>query len=227
VDLRKLARGRCRASARRASSPHRPHRRNRAAAAKRRRHNREAGWPHVGSSQRFTMDWSNIDGSTENIVLGESGNPLSPTSATSGTTGMEEPLSRCPSHRQPSRRKPAHPALAAVSPRPAIAVYCHQAIQCISGGTLPMSRITVDKSLCIQDGACVEVCGPHALALDQDGFPEDVPNSSCILCGHCVAVCSCNALTHAGLPARGSRAACPGADRWLFDEPAVCQGVQR
>jgi len=28
-------------------------------------------------SQRFTMDWSNIDGSTENIVLGESGNPFS------------------------------------------------------------------------------------------------------------------------------------------------------
>jgi len=32
----------------------------------------------IGPSQRFTMDWSNIDGSTENIVLGESGNPLSP-----------------------------------------------------------------------------------------------------------------------------------------------------
>jgi penicillin amidase len=31
-----------------------------------------------GPSQRFTMDWSNIDGSTENIVLGESGNPISP-----------------------------------------------------------------------------------------------------------------------------------------------------
>ena len=31
-----------------------------------------------GPSQRFTMDWSSIDGSTENIVLGESGNPLSP-----------------------------------------------------------------------------------------------------------------------------------------------------
>ena len=29
-------------------------------------------------SQRFTMDWSNVDGSTENIVLGESGNPYSP-----------------------------------------------------------------------------------------------------------------------------------------------------
>jgi penicillin amidase len=31
-----------------------------------------------GPSQRFTMDWSNVDGSTENIVLGESANPLSP-----------------------------------------------------------------------------------------------------------------------------------------------------
>jgi penicillin G amidase len=31
-----------------------------------------------GASQRFTMDWSNVDGSTENISLGESGNPLSP-----------------------------------------------------------------------------------------------------------------------------------------------------
>jgi penicillin amidase len=31
-----------------------------------------------GPSQRFTMDWNNIDGSTENIVLGESGNALSP-----------------------------------------------------------------------------------------------------------------------------------------------------
>jgi penicillin G amidase len=28
-----------------------------------------------GPSQRFTMDWGNIDGSTENIALGESGNP--------------------------------------------------------------------------------------------------------------------------------------------------------
>jgi penicillin amidase len=31
-----------------------------------------------GPSQRFTMDWNDIDGSTENIVLGESGNPFSP-----------------------------------------------------------------------------------------------------------------------------------------------------
>jgi penicillin amidase len=31
-----------------------------------------------GPSQRFTMDWNDVDGSTENIVLGESGNPYSP-----------------------------------------------------------------------------------------------------------------------------------------------------
>lgn len=31
-----------------------------------------------GPSQRFIMDWSNVDGSTENIALGESGDPLSP-----------------------------------------------------------------------------------------------------------------------------------------------------
>jgi penicillin G amidase len=32
----------------------------------------------LGASQRLTVDWSNIDGSTENIVMGESGDPLSP-----------------------------------------------------------------------------------------------------------------------------------------------------
>jgi penicillin amidase len=31
-----------------------------------------------GPSQRFTMDWSDVDGSTQNIVLGESGDPYSP-----------------------------------------------------------------------------------------------------------------------------------------------------
>jgi penicillin G amidase len=31
-----------------------------------------------GPSQRFTIDWGNLDTATENIVMGESGNPLSP-----------------------------------------------------------------------------------------------------------------------------------------------------
>jgi len=63
-----------------------------------------------------------------------------------------------------------------------------------------MSRITVDKSLCKLCGACVEVCPDKSIALDQDGFPEDVPESMCIFCGHCVAVCSNDALAHAELP---------------------------
>ena len=32
----------------------------------------------LGASERFTMDWSNVDGSTEDIVMGDSGDPLSP-----------------------------------------------------------------------------------------------------------------------------------------------------
>jgi penicillin amidase len=32
----------------------------------------------LGPSQRLTVDWSNLDRSTENIVFGQSGNPLSP-----------------------------------------------------------------------------------------------------------------------------------------------------
>jgi penicillin amidase len=32
----------------------------------------------LGPSQRLTVDWSNLDSSTENIVYGQSGNPLSP-----------------------------------------------------------------------------------------------------------------------------------------------------
>ncbi len=31
-----------------------------------------------GPSQRFTIDWGNVDTATENIVMGESGDPLSP-----------------------------------------------------------------------------------------------------------------------------------------------------
>jgi penicillin amidase len=31
-----------------------------------------------GPSQRFTIDWANIDGATEDITMGESGDPLSP-----------------------------------------------------------------------------------------------------------------------------------------------------
>jgi len=63
-----------------------------------------------------------------------------------------------------------------------------------------MSQIAVDTSLCKRDGICVDVCPTRTLALDADGFPEEVSAERCIFCGHCVAVCASHALTHAGLP---------------------------
>lgn len=63
-----------------------------------------------------------------------------------------------------------------------------------------MSQIKVDKNLCKKDGACVAVCPSMVLALNREGFPEEVPGSNCILCGHCAAVCPHDALTHTGLP---------------------------
>jgi nitroreductase/ferredoxin len=64
----------------------------------------------------------------------------------------------------------------------------------------PVSQITIDHSLCRKDGACVAVCPAHVLALNAEGFPEEIPDSLCILCGHCAAVCPHGAFQHAGLP---------------------------
>jgi nitroreductase/NAD-dependent dihydropyrimidine dehydrogenase PreA subunit len=63
-----------------------------------------------------------------------------------------------------------------------------------------VSQIIVDVNLCKKDGLCVEVCPARALVFNEEGFPEEVPESNCILCGHCVAVCTCDALNHLGLP---------------------------
>lgn len=63
-----------------------------------------------------------------------------------------------------------------------------------------MSPVAVDTNLCVKDGACVAVCPSRALALNSEGFPEQVPERRCILCGHCVAVCACEAMAHTGLP---------------------------
>jgi len=70
-----------------------------------------------GPSQRFTMDWNNIDGSTEDIVLGESSDPYSPISATSGPTTTREALSRCRSPRKRWLRR-----------RPTPCACCHERI---------------------------------------------------------------------------------------------------
>ena len=78
MDLRQLALRRDRASALSVSAYRWSHGGNGQAAA----HGDTVTVKQVGESfgpsQRFTMDWGNIDGSTENISLGESGNPYSP-----------------------------------------------------------------------------------------------------------------------------------------------------
>jgi nitroreductase/NAD-dependent dihydropyrimidine dehydrogenase PreA subunit len=63
-----------------------------------------------------------------------------------------------------------------------------------------MGQITVNRELCIQDGACMAVCPFETLRTGNDGFPEENPDRPCLLCGHCAAVCSTGALAHAGLP---------------------------
>jgi nitroreductase/NAD-dependent dihydropyrimidine dehydrogenase PreA subunit len=63
-----------------------------------------------------------------------------------------------------------------------------------------MSQIVVDKSTCMRDGACVEVCPAKILDFDEQGFPVETAEGKCVLCGHCVAVCPTESLTHTGLP---------------------------
>ncbi len=63
-----------------------------------------------------------------------------------------------------------------------------------------MSQITVNRELCLQDGACAAVCPCMTLTIGPDGYPRENPENACIACGHCVSACSCGALSHAGLP---------------------------
>jgi nitroreductase/NAD-dependent dihydropyrimidine dehydrogenase PreA subunit len=65
-----------------------------------------------------------------------------------------------------------------------------------------VSQILVDKSICKKDGICVAVCPARTIALDEEGYPEEI-GAVCYQCGHCVAICSSHALTHTGLPIGG------------------------
>jgi nitroreductase/NAD-dependent dihydropyrimidine dehydrogenase PreA subunit len=58
----------------------------------------------------------------------------------------------------------------------------------------------VNVDLCKKDGVCVAVCPSRTLALNAEGFPEEVADGNCIFCGHCVAACACDAIAHTGLP---------------------------
>ena len=62
-----------------------------------------------GPSERFTADLANLDHSTLNLVLGQSGNPVSPGSWINGPPGTTAPPSPCPSPTPPSTPPPPTP----------------------------------------------------------------------------------------------------------------------
>ena len=60
----------------------------------------------LGPSQRFTIDWAAPDSATENIVMGQSGNPVSPYFRDQCRAGMEGRASRCLSRQSRWQQRP-------------------------------------------------------------------------------------------------------------------------
>lgn len=53
---------------------------------------------------------------------------------------------------------------------------------------------TIDKSLCIGCGACVNDCPTRNIVIGNDGLAS-LRNKRCISCGHCIAVCPVSAFS--------------------------------
>lgn len=62
---------------------------------------------------------------------------------------------------------------------------------------------TVDDTLCIRCGACVDTCPVKLITLEKPDTPKPVvwARKACINCGHCVAVCPKGALSLVTMPA--------------------------
>ncbi len=69
-------------------------------------------------------------------------------------------------------------------------------------------EIAVDQTLCIQCGACIDLCTAAAVYQEEDpaqdpglrGETRAVAPENCWLCGHCVAACPTDAISHSGFP---------------------------
>jgi nitroreductase/NAD-dependent dihydropyrimidine dehydrogenase PreA subunit len=61
-----------------------------------------------------------------------------------------------------------------------------------------MGVLSIDRELCLRDGACADSCPYSLIKRDADGVPFEIAGAeaACIRCGHCVAVCRSGALTH-------------------------------
>jgi len=64
-----------------------------------------------------------------------------------------------------------------------------------------MHTITIDRTCCRKDYACVNVCPRRLIRIGADGFPEAISSmdTHCIECGHCLGVCPHGALTLNGV----------------------------
>lgn len=64
-----------------------------------------------------------------------------------------------------------------------------------------MHTVTIDRTRCRKDYACISVCPRRLFREGADGFPEPVEwmDESCIECGHCLGVCPHAALTLNGV----------------------------
>jgi len=88
-----------------------------------------------------------------------------------------------------------------------------------------MSFLTIDQTLCRQDGICAAECPMAIIKWKKGEFPLSADNAPdlCINCGHCVAVCPHGALTHATLAPED----CVARDKELGLSPAQTEHFLR
>lgn len=73
---------------------------------------------------------------------------------------------------------------------------------------MPRIEIKVDQMLCIQCGACIDLCGSAAVYREVDPAQDAgqgtetqaVAPEECWECGHCVAACPTDAIVHSAFP---------------------------
>lgn len=64
-----------------------------------------------------------------------------------------------------------------------------------------MSKVTIDRELCIKCGTCVLSCPETVFAQkEKKSVPDIIHEHLCVSCGHCVAICPKEAITHRDFP---------------------------
>ncbi|MBQ1477774.1 MAG: 4Fe-4S binding protein [Erysipelotrichaceae bacterium] len=54
--------------------------------------------------------------------------------------------------------------------------------------------VTIDTTMCVGCGACVDVCPTSSLELGEEGHAV-VHEDTCVDCGACVGTCPCGAIS--------------------------------